>query len=52
VDFVEDVSAVLQGLGYKRAEAEAMIRRARQRNGAVSDAQTLLEEIWRGEKPA
>jgi Holliday junction DNA helicase RuvA len=49
-DFMDDVSAVLQRLGYKRVEAEAMIRRARQRNAEIADAQALLEEIWRGEK--
>ena len=33
-------------------EAEAMIRRARQRRPDIVDAQELLEEIWRGEKVA
>jgi holliday junction DNA helicase RuvA len=48
-DFVDDVSGVLQGLGHKRGEAEAMIRRARQRRPDIAEAQALLEEIWRGE---
>lgn len=50
-DFVADVEAVLEGLGYKRAEAVRMIEAARKRAPHAATAQDLLEEIWRGEKP-
>lgn len=50
-DFVADVEAVLEGLGYKRAEAVRMIEAARKRAPEAATAQDLLEEIWRGEKP-
>jgi holliday junction DNA helicase RuvA len=50
-DFIADVEAVLEGLGYKRAEAVRMIEAARKRTPDVADPQSLLEEIWRGEQP-
>jgi holliday junction DNA helicase RuvA len=50
-DFVADVEAVLQGLGYKSTEAVRMVEAARKRLPDVKEAQALLEEIWRGERP-
>lgn len=50
-DYLADVEAVLDGLGYKRAEAVRMIEAARKRAPQAADVQSLLEEIWRGEKP-
>ena len=46
-DFASEALAVLLQLAYKRSEAEAMIARAIERNPAVSDAETLLAEIYR-----
>ena len=51
--FVKDVQQVLvEQLGYKPHEAEAMVARAIQRHPELEDAQALLEEIWTGEKPS
>ncbi len=50
-DYVADVEAVLQGLGYKHAEAVRMIEAARSRRPDLADYQGLLEEIWRAERP-
>jgi Holliday junction DNA helicase RuvA len=50
-DYIADVEAVLEGLGYKHAEAVRMIEAARKRAPEATAAQALLEEIWRGEKP-
>jgi Holliday junction DNA helicase RuvA len=50
-DFVADVEAVLQGLGYKPAEAVRMVEAARKRRPDATAAQELLEEIWKGERP-
>lgn len=52
VDFVADAEAVLQGLGYKPAEAVRMVDAARKRRPELTSAQDLLEEVWRGEQPA
>ena len=49
--FIGDVEAVLEGLGYKHAEAVRMIEAARKRAPQAQEVQSLLEEIWRGEKP-
>jgi Holliday junction DNA helicase RuvA len=49
-DFVADVETVLQGLGYKPAEAVRMIDEARKRRPDLNTAQELLEEVWRGEQ--
>ncbi len=46
-DFASEALAVLLQLAYKRAEAEAMIARALERNPAIADAETLLAEIYR-----
>lgn len=51
-DFVADVETVLQGLGYKSAEAVRMVDAARKRRPELTSAQDLLEEVWRGEQPA
>jgi holliday junction DNA helicase RuvA len=50
VDFVADVEAVLEGLGYRPAEAGRMVQAARGRKPDIAEAQALLEEIWRGEQ--
>lgn len=49
-DYLADAEAVLQGLGYKAAEATRMVEAARKRRPDATDAQGLLEEIWRGER--
>ena len=46
-DFAEEAHAVLLQLGYKRAEADGMIRDALDGDGAVRDAEALLAEIYR-----
>lgn len=45
--YIWEVEAVLESLGYKRAEAARMIESARRRNAEAKDFQSLLEEIWR-----
>ncbi|HOJ21047.1 MAG TPA: Holliday junction ATP-dependent DNA helicase RuvA [Armatimonadota bacterium] len=51
--FVKDVQQILvEQLGYKPHEAEAMVTRALQRRPELTDAQALLEEIWTGERPS
>jgi len=50
-DYMADVEAVLEGLGYKRVEAVRMIEAARRRRPEIADVQSLLEEIWSGERP-
>ena len=50
-DYVADAESVLEGLGYKHAEAVRMVEAARQRRPDLADAQGLLEEIWRAERP-
>lgn len=50
-EFIKDVQQILtEQLGYKPHEAEAMVARAVQRRPELADAQSLLEEIWTGEK--
>ncbi|MBI3946484.1 MAG: Holliday junction DNA helicase RuvA [Armatimonadetes bacterium] len=50
-EFVADVQQILvEQLGYRLHEAEAMIARALQRRPELSEAQGLLEEIWTGEQ--
>lgn len=49
-DFVADVATVLVSVGHRPAEAQRMIEAARKRNPAIADAQSLLEEIWKGEQ--
>jgi len=46
-DFASEALAVLLQLEYKRAEAEAMIRETFEANPAISDAETLLAEMYR-----
>jgi Holliday junction DNA helicase RuvA len=48
-DFVADAEAILSDLGYRPQEIARMVAEARGRNPAIADAQSLLEEIWRGE---
>jgi Holliday junction DNA helicase RuvA len=46
-DFADAALDVLLQLGYKRAEAEAMIRQTIEADPAVRDAEVLLAEIYR-----
>jgi Holliday junction DNA helicase RuvA len=46
-DFADEALAVLLQLEYKRAEAEAMIRKTLEAAPAITDAETLLAEIYR-----
>lgn len=46
-DFADEALAVLLQLGYKRAEAEAMIRRTLDADPAIADPERLLAEIYR-----
>ncbi len=46
-DFADEALAVLLQLGYKRGEAEAMIRETLEANAAIDDAELLLAEIYR-----
>jgi len=46
-EFAEEALAVLLQLEYKRAEAEAMISETLERRSEISDAETLLAEIYR-----
>jgi Holliday junction DNA helicase RuvA len=46
-EFAGEALAVLLQLAYKRAEAEAMIAQTLERAPAISDAETLLAEIYR-----
>ncbi len=46
-DFADEALAVLLQLGYKRSEAEAMIRRRSKRDPSIGDAERLLAEIYR-----
>ena len=48
-NFVQDVEAILVGLGHRPPEASRMIEAARKRVPEARDVQSLLEEIWRGE---
>jgi Holliday junction DNA helicase RuvA len=49
-DFVADVTQVLASLGHRPGEASRMIEGALKRVPDITDAQSLLEEIWKGEK--
>ncbi|MBV8344268.1 MAG: hypothetical protein JO190_04640 [Candidatus Eremiobacteraeota bacterium] len=46
-DFADEALAVLLQLGYKRGEAEAMIRETLDASPATDDAERLLAEIYR-----
>ena len=46
--FEEEALAVLVQLQYKKAEAEAMIKKALERNSAVGTVEELLNEIYAG----
>jgi len=46
-DFAGEALAVLLQLGYKRGEAEAMIRETLEASPAIDDAERLLAEIYR-----
>ncbi|HVR45799.1 MAG TPA: Holliday junction branch migration protein RuvA [Candidatus Binatia bacterium] len=50
-DFADEALAVLLQLGYKRGEAEAMIRETLEANSAIDDAERLLAEIYRRRAP-
>ncbi|HEY3281537.1 MAG TPA: Holliday junction branch migration protein RuvA [Armatimonadota bacterium] len=49
-DFAADVEEVLQDLGYKKPEAARMVAAALKRRPDLKDAQSLLQEIWAGER--
>ncbi|GAC1354567.1 MAG: hypothetical protein NVSMB31_14810 [Vulcanimicrobiaceae bacterium] len=46
-DFADEALAVLLQLEYKKAEAEAMIRKTLEAAPQINDAETLLAEIYR-----
>ena len=46
-DFADEALAVLLQLEYKKAEAEAMIRKTLEAAPKINDAETLLAEIYR-----
>ena len=46
-DFADEALAVLLQLGYKRPEAEAMIRRTLDADPTIADPERLLAEIYR-----
>jgi holliday junction DNA helicase RuvA len=46
-DFADEALAVLLQLGYKRSEAEGMIRRTLDEEETIGDAERLLAEIYR-----
>lgn len=46
-DFADEALAVLLQLGYKRTEAETMIRRTIDEDPAIADPERLLAEIYR-----
>lgn len=46
-DFADEALAVLLQLGYKRSEAEAMIRRTLDDDATIADPERLLAEIYR-----
>jgi Holliday junction DNA helicase RuvA len=46
-DFGDEALAVLLQLGYKRSEAEAMIRETLASNSSIDEAEQLLAEIYR-----
>jgi holliday junction DNA helicase RuvA len=46
-DFADEAMAVLLQLGYKRVEAEAMIRETLEASPGIHDAERLLAEIYR-----
>ncbi|HVA34200.1 MAG TPA: Holliday junction branch migration protein RuvA [Candidatus Baltobacteraceae bacterium] len=46
-DFAAEALAVLLQLEYRRSEAEAMIRETLEANAAITEAETLLAEIYR-----
>lgn len=51
-DFADEALAVLLQLEYKRTEAEAMIRQTLEAAPQITDAETLLAEIYRQKAPA
>ncbi|MGA7354800.1 MAG: Holliday junction branch migration protein RuvA [Candidatus Cybelea sp.] len=50
-DFADEALAVLLQLGYRRAEAEAMIRQTLDAEPAIDHAEQLLAEIYRHKVP-
>jgi holliday junction DNA helicase RuvA len=46
-DFADEALAVLLQLGYKRSEAEGMIRKTLDADSTIHDAERLLAEIYR-----
>ncbi|MGD0051083.1 MAG: Holliday junction branch migration protein RuvA [Vulcanimicrobiaceae bacterium] len=51
-EFAGEALAVLLQLAYKRTEAEAMIAQTLERAPQITDAETLLAEIYRGRHAA
>lgn len=51
-DFTADALAVLVSVGHRLPEAQRMIEEALKRRPDATDTQTLLQEIWAGEKAA
>ncbi len=50
-DFTQQVFDVLvKQLGHRSADAKQMITQALKRNSAISTAEELFEEVYRGEK--
>lgn len=46
-DFADEALAVLLQLGYKRVEADAMVRRTLDADPTIADSERLLAEIYR-----
>jgi len=51
-DFQEEAMAVLLRLGYKRFEAERMIRKAMAQKKTIASAEALVQEIFKSQAPA
>jgi len=51
-DFQEEAMEVLLRLGYKRFEAERMIRKVMAQKQAIASAEVLVQEIFKSQAPA
>ena len=51
-DFQEEAVEVLLRLGYKRFEAERMIRKVMAQNRTIASSETLIQEIFKSAAPA
>jgi len=51
-DFQEEAVEVLLRLGYKRFEAERMIRKVMAQNRAIASSEVLIQEIFKSAAPA